>query len=145
MALAKAAIRVRGLTELNRALRHAPTELRRELPRVVRAAVKPAHTLARATAPVARGQLRRNTKLTVRRQGAAITVPAGPYGAVRMFGRAANVRGHTRAGASVGPYSRRLSPSPYPLKAIDRTYPQIERDIVGGVEQILRDAFARLG
>lgn len=142
----KPAVVVTGLKEASRALQAAERDVRRELPRLLKEAARPALVRGRAEAPVGgpgdphRGQLAARMSLRAGRLGATLHSPP-EYAGVVMFGRRAVVPPHTRRGAPVAGHTRRLTPNPFLPRVVEAEAPQIAEGLGPRIQELLDRIF----
>lgn len=136
--MAKPAIVVEGLKELQRALKQADPELRRELRESLVKGAEPARRIASGRAPRGRvrdphpGQLAGSIRVEATKEGADIGSPL-VYAPVIHFARQAAHpgHGHTR------PHIRRLTPVDFLIGPVQEQEAAIEREVEAALALLL--------
>lgn len=145
-----AGIFVDGAELLAKLFKAAPGELEAAFKKDLRRVVEPVERTAKALAP---GSLLNVIKIRIGTRGRSISakvgvsraVPQGVYAPIVEFGKKARVPMHTRNGNLVKAHTRRLTPQPYLMPAIDRHKSRIQPEAQRLVDRALNRTFDGTG
>lgn len=122
---------VKGLAEASRALKAAPADIRRELPKALRRAVEPALSDARGRAPRASGGLAGSVRIKASQKGALLGSSKAHAGVLEFAHRGR----YSSLSEAWGPPPRFLIP------AIEAQASRIEATVGDAVQGVLDQAF----
>lgn len=126
---------VEGLKPATDALRQAPKEVQRQLPRALKAAAEPAKAIARAKAPERTGRLAATIGLRARTRGKAPGVLLGSslaYAPVLEFAHRGRYKALTES------WGR---PPRFLIPAVEEAAPEVEKVVGAAVQEVLDRAF----
>lgn len=125
-------ILVKGLADVSRALKAAPADVRRELPKAIRRAVEPARADARSRTPRDSGSLAGSIRIRASQRGALLG-SSKPYAGVLEF---AHKGRYGSLSEKWGPPARFIIP------AIEAQASRIEATVGDAIQGVLDQAFA---